>query len=124
MTEITGYDQALAATLEGEDSDVAELRERLLSGGAGADDRREARRRLDDDERKVFDLAHPSPPAESAQALDAGELEVERAGLKDAKAFKERAEQVRERIVEALADAQPVESLVTLKVRVSAPEDR
>jgi hypothetical protein len=122
MTETIGYDAALAATLDGDD-DASELRDRLLSGGAGGDDRRAARERMDDTERHKFELAHPSPPSESAQALDAGELELERAGLTDQKAFKDGAERVRERLAEALEEGQPVESLVTLKIRVSAPED-
>ena len=124
MAGVSAYDEALAASLDGGDEDLAELRERLLSGGASGDDRRAARERMDEKERRIFELAHPNPPTETAQELDAGELEIERADLEDKKAFKDRADEIRERLAEALDEGQPVESLVALKIRVSAPEDR
>ncbi|MDX6581023.1 MAG: hypothetical protein QOI10_207 [Solirubrobacterales bacterium] len=118
----TGYDEALAETLADED-ETAELRKRLLSGGASGDDRQAARERLDDLERRRFDLAHPVPPHDSAQQLDAGELEIERSDLDDAKAWKQRAEEIRERLAEAIDGALPVETVVRLGVRIPADQE-
>jgi hypothetical protein len=121
MTDAGGYDKALADAV-GDSDDLADLRVRLLSGGASGVDRRTARDSLSDDARQRFDLAHPSPPSESAQGLDGGELKLERADVEDAKAFKDAAEKIRERLAEALAEGEPVESLVRLRIRVSNPD--
>jgi hypothetical protein len=116
------YDRALAETLEAE-GETAELRERLLSGGASADDRRLAREGLDDLARRRFDLAHPVAPHDSAQELDGGELEIARSDLDDDKAWKQLRDELRERIDEALEDAPQVESIVRLGVRISTEDE-
>src|SRR5688572_31200936 len=102
-TAPTAYDQALADTLEAE-GETAELRERLLSGGASAEDRLTARENLDDLARRRFDLAHPVAPHDSAHELEGGDLEIARSELDDDKAWKRLGDELRERVTEALED--------------------
>jgi hypothetical protein len=116
------YDQALADTLEAE-GETAELRERLLTGGASAEDRLAARENLDDLARRRFDLAHPVAPHDSAHELDGGELEIARSDLGDDKAWKALTGQLRDRVAEALADAPAVESVVRVDVRISGEDE-
>ncbi len=122
MTETAGYDEALAETLDAE-GDSGELRERLLSGGASTEDRHLAREQLDDLARRKFDLAHPVPPRETGQELEAGEIEIARAALDDDKAWSKAGEEIRERIGDALEDAPAVDSIVRLDVRISAEDE-
>jgi hypothetical protein len=117
------YDKTLAETLDAAEGETAELRERLLSGGASAEDRRVALDGLDELARRRFDLAYPVPPHASAQELDAGELEIARSDLDDQKAWKALADELRERVGEAIEDVPAVESIVRVGVRVTAEDE-
>jgi hypothetical protein len=97
----TRFDEALGEALEDGNE---ELRERLLTGAATAEDRREARGSLDEVARRRFDLAHPVFPREAAREVDAGEIQIEASGLGDAKAWKGGSELIRDRLVDALED--------------------
>jgi hypothetical protein len=69
------YDEALADAL-GDTGESTELVERLRAGKADASDRLAAREQLDDEARHRFELAHPSPPPETAVELELGEVDV------------------------------------------------
>jgi hypothetical protein len=96
------YDAALADAL-GEAEDAADLVERLRAGKADANDRRGARERLDADALHRFELAHPSPPPETAVEVDLGEID---------------AGDLKKRLKEVAADNEGRELLVRLAVRV------
>jgi hypothetical protein len=96
------YDEALADAL-GDADDAADLAERLRGGKADAGDRRAARERLDDDALHRFELAHPSPPSETAVEVDLGEID---------------AGELKQRLKEVAADNEGRELLVRLAVRV------
>lgn len=100
----SAYDEALADAL-GDSDDTAELAERLRGGLADAADRRAAREQLDNAALHRFELAHPSPPPETAVELELGEVEVG---------------DLEKRLKELAAEHEGRELLVRLAVRVGA----
>ena len=118
---VAGYDAALAEALA-DDSEAAELRERLLAGEANDDDRRTGRQRLDDVELRRFELAHPSPPRERAREVDGGELSIARDELDGKQGAKRLGEELSERLRETVEDGPPGELVMRVSVRIPAPD--